>query len=185
MELWENNVALTKITSRGNVVHQRIQRHQQFRLPRHHCAMALSRMLRAQQPVQSLLRVQSGALRTFSAAAAPEAGGEPVKIDVTTDGIAIVRFDAPGEKMNTLSAKLMASFDGVLTRLESDPAIRAAVLISGKPDNFIAGADINMLVRLDRTCFALWRLPVVVRLVRFSRFVLVGMRSPRASLRKS
>ena len=41
----------------------------------------------------------------------------------------------------------MTSIDGVLKRLETDPSIRAGVLISGKPDNFIAGADIAMLVR--------------------------------------
>ncbi|MDR3739057.1 MAG: enoyl-CoA hydratase-related protein [Terracidiphilus sp.] len=71
----------------------------------------------------------------------------PVSVEITADGVAIVRFDAKGEKMNTLSGKLMASFDSVLSTLESDPAVRAGVLISSKPDNFIAGADIAMLVR--------------------------------------
>lgn len=147
-------------------------------------AMALSRMLRVQQPVQSVLHKYSAVFRTFSAAAAPEAGGEPVKIDVTTDGIAVVRFDAPGEKMNTLSAKLMASFDGVLTRLESDPAIRAAVLISGKPDNFIAGADINMLVCLWSVFNVLLSLPAP-RPPRFLNFARFCMSRLRASPRKS
>lgn len=72
-------------------------------------------------------------------------------MEVTTDGIAVVTLDAPGEKMNTLSASLNKSFDDILTKLENNSSIRAAVLISGKPDNFIAGADITMLVRLGST----------------------------------
>ena len=100
-------------------------------------------------------RTAARRVRLSSSAAAEQA---PVTITVTNDGIAVVKFDALGEKMNTLSAKLMASFDGVLTRLETDTSIRAAVLISGKPDNFIAGADIGMLVRWtgERRCWR-WR----------------------------
>ncbi len=87
----------------------------------------------------------------LSTAAAADAAA-PVTCTVTADGIAVVKFDAPGEKVNTLSAKAFAAFEGVLTRLETDPAIKAAVLISGKPDGFIAGADITMLVCM------VWRL---------------------------
>ena len=39
----------------------------------------------------------------------------------------------------------MADFLPVLHRLETDAAIKAVVLLSGKPDDFIAGADISML----------------------------------------
>jgi 3-hydroxyacyl-CoA dehydrogenase/enoyl-CoA hydratase/3-hydroxybutyryl-CoA epimerase len=39
-------------------------------------------------------------------------------------------------------------FDGLLTRLENDAAVNALVLISGKPDNFIAGADIEEFTHL-------------------------------------
>lgn len=42
--------------------------------------------------------------------------------------------------MNTLTKKLMSEFDGLLSDLESDKSVKAAVLISDKPDNFIAGA---------------------------------------------
>ena len=36
----------------------------------------------------------------------------------------------------------------LLDRLAADPVVRGVVLISGKPDNFVAGADINEFVAL-------------------------------------
>lgn len=39
----------------------------------------------------------------------------------------------------------MEEITNVLNEVESNPAIEAAVLISGKPGCFIAGADITML----------------------------------------
>lgn len=58
-------------------------------------------------------------------------------------GIAVITFDLPNEPVNKFSASVIAEFEAILTRIESDTAIKAAVLISGKPDNFIAGADID------------------------------------------
>ena len=59
------------------------------------------------------------------------------------DGIAIVTFDAPDEPLNIISRPVKNEFIALFQRLESDPSIIAAVLISGKPDSFIAGADIE------------------------------------------
>ena len=59
------------------------------------------------------------------------------------DGIAIITFDLPNEPVNTFSAAVISEFDGMLGQLEQLPAVKAAVLISGKPDGFIAGADID------------------------------------------
>lgn len=39
----------------------------------------------------------------------------------------------------------MAEFETVLREIDSNPQVHAAVLISGKPNCFIAGADITML----------------------------------------
>jgi len=50
--------------------------------------------------------------------------------------------------VNTLGADVMNEMQNVLKRVESDPNIHAAVLISGKPGCFIAGADIGMLEKL-------------------------------------
>ena len=64
------------------------------------------------------------------------------------DGIAVVTFDLPGEPVNKLSAAVKVEFEALLIRLRDDEGIRAAVLISGKPDNFIAGADIEEFTAL-------------------------------------
>ena len=60
------------------------------------------------------------------------------------DGVAIVTLDTPDEKVNKLNEELIEEFSEVLDRLESDNDIKGAVLISGKDENFIAGADIEM-----------------------------------------
>jgi 3-hydroxyacyl-CoA dehydrogenase/enoyl-CoA hydratase/3-hydroxybutyryl-CoA epimerase len=59
------------------------------------------------------------------------------------NGIAVVTFDLPGEPVNKLSAAVQLDMEALLARLREDPATRGVVLISGKPDSFIAGADIE------------------------------------------
>jgi 3-hydroxyacyl-CoA dehydrogenase/enoyl-CoA hydratase/3-hydroxybutyryl-CoA epimerase len=58
-------------------------------------------------------------------------------------GIAVVSFDLPGEPVNKLNAAVKDELELVLARLRDDAAVRAVVLISGKADTFIAGADIE------------------------------------------
>ncbi len=58
-------------------------------------------------------------------------------------GVAIVSFDAPGQAVNTLSKAAGWELDELLQRLEGDEVVKAVVFRSGKPDSFIAGADIN------------------------------------------
>ena len=57
--------------------------------------------------------------------------------------IAIITIDLPNEPVNKFSAQVIAEFDAMLNAIEGNSAVRAAVLISGKPDVFIAGADID------------------------------------------
>jgi 3-hydroxyacyl-CoA dehydrogenase/enoyl-CoA hydratase/3-hydroxybutyryl-CoA epimerase len=59
------------------------------------------------------------------------------------NGVAVITFDLPGEPVNKLTSAVRAELEGLLNQLRDDPAVRAIVLISGKPDNFIAGADIE------------------------------------------
>ena len=59
------------------------------------------------------------------------------------DGVGIVVFDLPDAPLNIISRSVKNEFIALFQRLESDDAIKAAVLISGKPDSFIAGADIE------------------------------------------
>jgi 3-hydroxyacyl-CoA dehydrogenase/enoyl-CoA hydratase/3-hydroxybutyryl-CoA epimerase len=67
----------------------------------------------------------------------------------TDNGIATVTLDLPGEPVNKLNAGLIAEWEELLERLRGDEAVRAVVLISGKPDTFIAGADIDEFTRLE------------------------------------
>jgi 3-hydroxyacyl-CoA dehydrogenase/enoyl-CoA hydratase/3-hydroxybutyryl-CoA epimerase len=67
----------------------------------------------------------------------------PALTVVIEESVAIITFDLPGEPVNKFSASVIAEFDEILSRFERDTSIKAAVLISGKRDNFIAGADID------------------------------------------
>ncbi|XP_044267577.1 trifunctional enzyme subunit alpha, mitochondrial [Tribolium madens] len=61
------------------------------------------------------------------------------------DNVGVIVLDSPGVKVNTLNGEVMGEFGSVLNEIESNPQIQAAVLISSKPNCFIAGADISML----------------------------------------
>ena len=63
-------------------------------------------------------------------------------------GVLVLTLDVPGEKVNVLGRAMIAEFETLLAEVEEDLSIRAVVLRSGKPDNFIAGADINDFTRI-------------------------------------
>ncbi|XP_009082599.1 PREDICTED: trifunctional enzyme subunit alpha, mitochondrial, partial [Acanthisitta chloris] len=67
-----------------------------------------------------------------------------VSCDIKGD-VAVVRFNTPNSKVNTLSKQLSAEFTEVMNEIWANEAVRSAVLISSKPGSFIAGADLNML----------------------------------------
>lgn len=59
-----------------------------------------------------------------------------------------ITFDLPGEKVNKFSAGAIAEFEALISELEKKGKageIDVLVMKSGKPGNFIAGADINMI----------------------------------------
>ena len=61
------------------------------------------------------------------------------------DGIAVLTMDVPGETMNTLRAEFGAEISEMLAEIKADTSIKGLVVISGKSDSFVAGADIAML----------------------------------------
>jgi 3-hydroxyacyl-CoA dehydrogenase / enoyl-CoA hydratase / 3-hydroxybutyryl-CoA epimerase len=63
-------------------------------------------------------------------------------IDRRSDGIAVLTFDIPNEKVNKLTTLAMNELDRLLDELAADQQIKALVIRSGKPAIFIAGADI-------------------------------------------
>ena len=64
------------------------------------------------------------------------------------DEILVVTIDRPGEPVNTLGPDLIGEFESVFQLVNEDSLIKAVVLTSGKPDGFIAGADIEQFTAL-------------------------------------
>lgn len=63
-------------------------------------------------------------------------------------GIAIITLDLPGQPVNKFNRAVKDEFVAVFDRLERDLNVRAAVLISGKKDSFVAGADIEEFLEI-------------------------------------
>jgi 3-hydroxyacyl-CoA dehydrogenase/enoyl-CoA hydratase/3-hydroxybutyryl-CoA epimerase len=70
-------------------------------------------------------------------------------LNVREDGIAILTMDVPGESMNTLKIEFADQIDSVLKQIQADSSIKGVVLISGKSNSFVAGADISMLAACE------------------------------------
>jgi len=65
------------------------------------------------------------------------------------DGIAVVTLDVPNAPVNTFARSVRDEFAALLERLDRDEAIRAAVVRSGKPDVWVAGADIEEFLGIE------------------------------------
>ena len=59
--------------------------------------------------------------------------------------IGIVTFDVAGDAMNTWTDEAFESFRDVLGCLEQDTGLKGVIFISGKPNNFFAGANLKMI----------------------------------------
>jgi len=71
---------------------------------------------------------------------------EAVVLETDEAGIAWVKLDRPQSRQNLLTGGVMAVLDEIIGQIETGVAagrIRAAVIHSGKPGTFIAGADVN------------------------------------------
>ncbi|MCU4675333.1 fatty acid oxidation complex subunit alpha FadJ [Catenovulum sp. 2E275] len=66
-------------------------------------------------------------------------------LSIEADQIAVVRLNVPDESMNVISRHTMNEIETLLDEIEKNNQIKGVVLTSGKPDSFIAGADINMI----------------------------------------
>eukprot|EP01135_Chromosphaera_perkinsii_P009877 Nk52_evm7s1945 gene=Nk52_evmTU7s1945 len=85
-----------------------------------------------------------------------------ITLEMQENGVAVVRFNAPNAKVNTLGTELQAQVEDILNTIDRDGNEEkdyvtvdsekcksrkciAVVIISSKPDTFIAGADVKML----------------------------------------
>ncbi|WP_416778023.1 fatty acid oxidation complex subunit alpha FadJ [Xenorhabdus budapestensis] len=64
---------------------------------------------------------------------------------VRDDKIGVITIDVPGEKVNTLKAEFVEQFLTVFEKAQQVSGLKGLVIVSGKPDTFIAGADITMI----------------------------------------
>lgn len=90
------------------------------------------------------LAQQSLAWRQFSSSSI--AGGKHLDYTVQ-DGVAVIRFDTPDSKVNSLGEETSPELEEAFKKFINDSSAKSAVLMSGKPGCFIAGADIKMLER--------------------------------------
>lgn len=64
------------------------------------------------------------------------------------NGVAVITIDLPNESVNKLNRAVKDEFVALFDRLERDLNVHAAVLLSGKRDSWIAGADIDEFLEL-------------------------------------
>jgi 3-hydroxyacyl-CoA dehydrogenase/enoyl-CoA hydratase/3-hydroxybutyryl-CoA epimerase len=89
----------------------------------------------------------------LSVASPPEAGvaaSRPPAFSAEKDGsgVLVLTLDVPEARVNVLDRGVFLEFEQRLQEIEKDASVRAVVLRSGKPDSFVAGADINDFVRV-------------------------------------
>jgi 3-hydroxyacyl-CoA dehydrogenase/enoyl-CoA hydratase/3-hydroxybutyryl-CoA epimerase len=76
--------------------------------------------------------------------------GDSWTLDVDSDRIAWLVCDTPDASANVLSAAVLRDLSSALTAVAAfDPPVTGLVLRSGKPNGFIAGADIKEFVQID------------------------------------
>ncbi|MDN0087160.1 fatty acid oxidation complex subunit alpha FadJ [Yersinia nurmii] len=67
------------------------------------------------------------------------------QLSIRPDNIGVITINVPNEKVNTLKAEFAEQIAEVLQQVQASPQLQGLVIISGKPDSFIAGADITMI----------------------------------------
>ncbi len=90
-------------------------------------------------------------------ATATSAPSRAISLEVE-NGIAVITFDSPGSPVNIFTVAAQLELRDAFETIQREPSIRAAVIISGKRDNFIAGADIEAFLEFtsaadaERSC---------------------------------
>lgn len=70
-----------------------------------------------------------------------------VTLEKTLEGVAVVTVNCRGMKVNKVSSALLAEIESLFKGAEMD-GITALVVVSGKEDNFIVGADIDEVLAM-------------------------------------
>ncbi len=105
--------------------------------------------------------------------------GAALTWELGDQGVAVVTLDLQGEPVNKISSAVKQDVLATFEALERDAAVRAVAFFSGKPDGFIAGADIEEFVALTTAAEA-ERLSaegqaLLDRVARFAKPIAVGI----------
>ena len=68
-----------------------------------------------------------------------------ISVEQRSDGVAIIWLDHSEKPVNTLSPAAVDEFNERVMPLLEDDSVRALVVVSAKPDTFIAGADLDLI----------------------------------------
>ncbi len=68
-----------------------------------------------------------------------------IDYEVDDDGIAIITWDLPGRSMNVMNQESLTAFGEAVQKAVADDRVTGVVVASGK-DDFIAGADLEMML---------------------------------------
>ena len=66
-----------------------------------------------------------------------------IRQDLDADGVLLLTIDCPGLSMNVINEALTRDLIAAVERIRTDDAVKGAVLTSGKPSGFVAGADLK------------------------------------------
>jgi len=73
----------------------------------------------------------------------PAAGPAALRLEIVEGDIALVTFDQPGSRANTLGQAVQTELEALLEQMAARPGLGGLILQSGKPGMFIAGADLR------------------------------------------
>ncbi len=93
-----------------------------------------------------------------------------ITVDVRPDGVAVITMNDMRETFNTITRRFGEELRDAFDRVARDTYIRAAVIVSGKPDSFVVGANIDMIRGIK----------LAVEAERLSSLVAAGLRQMRA-----
>ena len=79
---------------------------------------------------------------------APEAGA-CVRVERPEEGLVVVTFDPPHRSFPVLDAPLLRDLDAVVADLERDVSVRGVVFRGRRPDQFLAGADVEAIAKIS------------------------------------
>ena len=70
-------------------------------------------------------------------------------LNVGREGLATLVFDLPGKRANVIGVEVMEELEALVPELGARRDVECLLLLSGKPNIFIAGADVELIAQVD------------------------------------